>query len=407
MRAWLKRIVARMPEVRSMRAFDYWHNRFAPIAAGGYMGPDSASGHAVALRCIQLISENLAMVPCRLYERAGDGGRAPADGHPLYDVLQHQFNEEMTAFDGREFLIASILVHGNAYARIERDSRSQVTGLYPYPATSVAVDRRPSGRILYTASKPNGSADRLLDGEMLHLRYRRAGDGLLGLSPITLAQQTFRVAVAQQSQAVAQAENAFRPAGALVFPQQVNAELLERTKEAFAEKVIGAAKANEIIVLDAGMEWKPFNISAKDAEFLESRKLSNLDVARIFGVPPTAAGIPDHATYSNVEQESTALVARCLSPMARRLEQQMMADLLSRDARRSLFVEHDLQGLLRGDQKARYESYAIGRQGGWLSQNEIRAWENMPRIDAGDEYLSPLNMAPVGGRQPVGGPPNA
>lgn len=399
MKAWLKRIVSRRPELRSLRTFDYWNNRSAAIATGGYTGPDAASGHAVAARCIALISENLAMVPCRLYRRDGDGGRAPADAHPLYDVLHHQFNDQMTAFDGREFLIASILVHGNAYARIERDGRGQVTALYPYAAPSVAVDRRPSGRILYSASNADGTVDRLLDGEMLHLRYRRSGDGLLGLSPIGLAQQTFRVAVAQQTQAVAQAENAFAPAGALVFPGQLRDEAMLKAKTYFTERVIGATRANEIIVLDAGAEWKPFTVSSRDAEFLESRKLSNLDVARIFGVPPTAAGIPDHATYSNVEQESTALVARCLSPMARRIEQQLMSDLLSRDARRELFVEHDLQGLLRGDQKARYESYNIGRQGGWLSPNEIRAWENMPLIDGGDEYLSPLNMAPVGGRE--------
>jgi HK97 family phage portal protein len=125
-------------------------------------------------------------------------------------------------------------------------------------------------------------------------------------------------------------------------------------------------------------------------------------VARIFGVPPTAAGIPDNATYSNVTQESIALVARCLAPMARRLEQAMMADLLTEEGRRTYLVEHDLQGLLRGDQSARFTAYQIGRQGGWLSANEIRGWENLSPIDGGDEYLSPLNMTAVGGRPSEG-----
>jgi phage portal protein BeeE len=86
--------------------------------------------------------------------------------------------------------------------------------------------------------------------------------------------------------------------------------------------------------------------------------------------------------------------------MARRIEQAMMASLLSEEGRRSYFVEHDLQGLLRGDQTARFQAYQIGRQGGWLSANEVRGWENLPSIDGGDEYLSPLNMTPVGDRQP-------
>jgi HK97 family phage portal protein len=396
---WLNRILgtARELRARSLKTFDYWDNKF--VAAGGFLSPESASGHAVALRCIQTIAENLAMVPLRLYRRTDDGGRTPAAAHPLYAVLHERFNDHLTAFEGRELMAASLLIHGNAYARIERDDRGRVTALFPYAAPNVSVERRPSGRIRYTATRPEGATDILLDGEMLHLRYRRASDGLRGLSPIELARATFRTAIAQQTTAEAQAVNAFRPAGMLVFPKPVTQEALTLAKSDFTAKVIGAARANEIIVMDGGLEWKPFSMPAKDMEFLESRKLSNLDIARIFGVPPTAAGIPDNATYSNVEQESRALVARCLAPMARRIEQAMMADLLSEEGRRIYFVEHDLQGLLRGDQSARFQAYQIGRNGGWLSPNEIRAWENLPPIDGGNEYLSPLNMTSVGDRQ--------
>jgi HK97 family phage portal protein len=393
----LNRILGRVRELRSasLKSFDYWNNKFVRLEGFGHVSPDAASGHAVALRCIQTIGENLSMVPCRLYRRAEKGGRTPASDHPLYDVLHDQFHEGLTAFDGREFLIASVLIHGNGYARIERNAAGQVTALYPYPAGSVSYERRPSGRIRYTAHRPEGGTDILLDGEMLHLRYRRAADGIAGLSPITMARATFAMALAQQTTAEAQAVNAFRPAGMLVFPQAVAPAALEASKTRFKDLVLGAAKANEIVVMDGGLEWKPFTLPAKDMEFLESRKLSNLDIARIFGCPPTAVGIPDNATYSNVEQESRALVVRCLAPMARRIEQELMLDLLSSEGRRALFIEHDLQGLLRGDQTARYQAYQIGRQNGWLSANEIRAWENMDEIDGGDEYLSPLNMRPA------------
>ncbi len=155
-----------------------------------------------------------------------------------------------------------------------------------------------------------------------------------------------------------------------------------------------------MIVLDGGTEWKSFSFSSKDAEFLDSRKLTNLDICRIWGVPPTAAGITDDATYSNSDQESRALVVRCLAPMAKRLEQAMNAALLTTESRKSLFVEHDLAGLLRGDMKERYESYRVGREWGWLCPNEIRGWENLPAIEGGDEYLSPLNMTILGDRAP-------
>lgn len=144
--------------------------------------------------------------------------------------------------------------------------------------------------------------------------------------------------------------------------------------------------------MDGGTEWKSFSFSSKDAEFLDSRKLANLDICRIWGVPPTVVGITDNATYSNSDQESRALVVRCLAPMAKRIEQAMNAALLTAESRKTLFIEHDLAGLLRGDMKARYESYRIGREWGWLNANEIRSWENLEQVEGGDEYLSPLNM---------------
>lgn len=85
--------------------------------------------------------------------------------------------------------------------------------------------------------------------------------------------------------------------------------------------------------------------------------------------------------------------------MARRVEQAMNAALLTPESRKSLFIEHDLAGLMRGDMQGRFEAYRVGRQWGWLSSNEIRGWENLPEIDGGDIYLEPLNMVPIGERE--------
>jgi phage portal protein BeeE len=84
--------------------------------------------------------------------------------------------------------------------------------------------------------------------------------------------------------------------------------------------------------------------------------------------------------------------------MAKRIEQALNSALLPETSRKTLFIEHDLAGLMRGDIEGRYRAYLLGRQWGWLSPNEIRGWENLPEIDGGDEYLSPLNMTVLGER---------
>jgi HK97 family phage portal protein len=360
---------------------------------GGYVNPDRASGHAVAARCISVIAENSAAVPLKVYRTTDNGGRDSATDQPLYAVLHHQMNPGLTAFEGREWLVACVLVHGNAYARIERNGGGQVIALYPYQPGDVAVERMPSGRLRYKISKPNGGTETLLQEEILHLRYRTR-DGVMGLSPIQIAAATFGLALAQQDQAGAQVQNSFRPAGALVFPGNLGNKDVIIAK--FRERFVGALKNNEVMILDGGAKFETFQIPNKDSEFLDSRKLSNLDVCRVYGVPPSVAGITDDATYSNIGEESRALVVRCLAPWAKRIEQAMNVALLTPESRKTYFIEHDLAGLLRGDLKTRYEAYAIGRNGGWLSPNEIRGWENLSEIDGGESYLEPLNMKRLG-----------
>lgn len=366
---------------------------------GSYVDTERASGLSTAHACISIVSQALAAVPLRLYRRTANGGRDKATDHPLYGVLHDMANASQTAFEAREMLIVSLLVTGNAYAVLEWNGRGQVTALTPLDPGSVAVERLESGRLRYRVSSRTGGVRIYLQDEILHLRYRLGRDGVMGLSPIQLARETFNLALTQQDTAGRQAAKSFRPEGALVFPNMLPQEKKDAALEKLRTKIEAQTTTSGVLVLDGGAEWRSFSLSAKDAEFLDSRKLTNLDICRVFGVPPTVAGITDNATYSNTDQESRALVVRCLAPMARRIEQAMNAAMLPPEARKTLFVEHDLAGLLRGDLKARYEAYRIGREWGWLSPNEIRGWENMPEIDGGDEYLSPLNMTPIQDRQ--------
>lgn len=356
---------------------------------------EKASGHAVAHRCISVIAENLASVPLKIYRKTDNGGREAASDHPLYGVLHDQTSPHLTAFEAREWLLASALTYGNAYAKIERNGRGQVVALHPLIAGSVSVERLASGRLRYKVALANGGTETLLQDEVLHVRYRTR-DGILGLSPIQIASAAFGLAIAQQDQAGTAAENAFRPAGALVFPDKLKSDGKTDIIAKFKERFVGQLKANEVMVLDGGAKFETFQFNSKDSEFLESRKLSNLDVCRVYGVPPSVAGITDDATYSNIGEESRALVVRCLAPWARRVEQSMNLALLSAESRKTLFIEHDLAGLLRGDLKSRYDAYRVGREGGWLSSNEIRRLENLSEIPGGDTYLEPLNMQRLG-----------
>jgi HK97 family phage portal protein len=382
-------------ETRAVSSSDPFLGEFLGARWQARADIEKASGHAVAHRCISLISEQLAGVPLKVYRKEPDGGRVAASDHSLYSVLQDSFSPLLTAFEGREWLLVSALMYGNAYARIERNGRSQIVALHPLRSPSVTVERLKSGRLRYKVAQDNGGTETYTQDEILHVRYRTS-DGVLGQSPIQIASAAFGLAIAQQDQAGAAAENAFRPAGALVFPDKLSGPGKEGAIEKFKNRFVGQLKANEVMVLDGGADFKTFQFSAKDSEFLESRKLSNLDVCRVWGVPPSAVGITDDATYSNIGEESRALVNRVLAPWAKRFESVYNAVLLSPEARKTHYIEHDLSGLLRGDLATRYEAYRVGREAGFLSVDEIRGFENMSKVPGGDTYMQPLNMAPLG-----------
>lgn len=352
------------------------------------------SASSVAARCVALRSELLASVPLFVYRRSADGGRKRADDLELTRVLHDDFNDSLTAFEGRELMVRSLDLTGNAYARIERGGDGQVVALHPLLASLVAAERLPTGRVRYQVSEPAGGVTTLLQEEVLHVRGPTR-DGVTGLSPLQIVRENLGLMLAQAQAASGLARQGLRSSGFLEAGQVLNPE--DRVKlEKIMAGYMGSHNAGSLMILEGGMTYKPLSWSPEDAELLASRKLSNEDAARAFGVPPTSVGITDKATYSNVEQESTMLVRNCLSPLAERVEAALMRCLLSREARRTVYIEHDLTGLLRGDTAARFEAYRVGREWGWLSPNDIRRSENLPPIDDGDVYSSPMNMAALG-----------
>lgn len=358
--------------------------------------PDALlSNSAVAVRCVNLRSEMLASVGLFVFRRTADGGRERADDLALYPVLHDIMNPQMTAYEGREFLIRSLDLHGNAFARIERDTRGAVVALYPLAPGIVTVEKLASGRLRYRVSEPAGGVTILLQEEVLHIRGP-SRDGMMGVSAIQFGRGAMGLRISQAETASALVENGLRPSGVMSYDERIDATARTKIREAVSERLQGSANAGQLLIMDGGAKYTPLAWSAEDAEFLASQKLSNEDVARLFGVPPTSVGITDKATYSNTEQEARSLVANCLGPLASRVESAMLRCLLTDESRRTLYIEHDLAALLKGDVQARFEAYRIGREIGVFSPNDIRRRENETPITGGDVYHQPANWTPLG-----------
>ena len=179
-------------------------------------------GISAVYACVSAISETVASLPLILFKRDGED-RTRASEHPLYRVLHDQANEHQTALEFRELMQANVLLRGNAYARIEFDSAGQVSALWPINPDRVSVIRN-GDKLVYEYTDSDGKLIRLLSHEVLHLRHRIGGDGVLGVSPIQAARGVIDLAQAEQDHGAGTFANGTRLSGVLKFPGMLKPE---------------------------------------------------------------------------------------------------------------------------------------------------------------------------------------
>lgn len=386
-------------------------NRTAGSAYTFYMG-GTTSGKAVTERsamqmtavysCVRILAEAVAGLPLHLYKYNEDGGKEKAIDHPLYRLLHDEPNPEMSSFVFRETLMTHLLLWGNAYAQVIRNGKNEVVALYPLMPNKMSVDRDENGRLYYTyyrgsdeAIKNKDFAVTLQPSDVLHIPGL-GFDGLVGYSPIAMAKNAIGMAIACEEYGAKFFANGAAPGGVLEHPGTIKDP--QRVRESWQSTFGGSGNANKIAVLEEGMKYTPIGISPEQAQFLETRKFQINEIARIFRVPPHMVGDLEKSSFSNIEQQSLEFVKYTLDPWVIRWEQSIQRALLSHDEKAVYFAKFNLEGLLRGDYQSRMNGYAIGRQNGWMSANDIRELENLDRIPAeegGDLYLINGNMLPL------------
>jgi len=386
-------------------------NRTAGSAYTFYMGGTTA-GKTVTERsamqmtavysCVRILAEAVAGLPLHLYKYTDGGGKEKALNHPLYRLLHDEPNPEMSSFVFRETLMTHLLLWGNAYAQVIRNGKGEVIALYPLMPNKMSVDRDENGRLYYTyyrgsdeAIKNKDFAVTLQPSDVLHIPGL-GFDGLVGYSPIAMAKNAIGMAIACEEYGAKFFANGAAPGGVLEHPGTIKDP--QRVRESWQSTFGGSGNANKIAVLEEGMKYTPIGISPEQAQFLETRKFQINEIARIFRVPPHMVGDLEKSSFSNIEQQSLEFVKYTLDPWVIRWEQSIQRALLSQGEKAEYFVKFNLEGLLRGDYQSRMNGYAIGRQNGWMSANDIRELENLDRIPAeegGDLYLINGNMLPM------------
>ncbi len=368
--------------------------------SGKAVTPDSAMQLATAWACTRLNARTIGFLPRKLYlGQKGSSVRTPIVDHDLYRILHDSPNADQTAMEFWEGQGTAINLRGDAFAEKNFGAFSgKLVGLTPLPVDDVKVYRDDNGSRRYRVTGYGSVQSDMGEDRVFHLRGFGAG-GLTGLSPIDFGRQTLGASLAADETAARTFLSGLQLAGFIEMEVGVKLKAGQRDEIVdMFDKFAASARPGKFMPLDPGMRFAPLGMKPADAQLLETRAFNVEEICRWFGVPPILIG---HASAgqtmwgSGVEQIMLAWLALSLGAELERIEQAIEKQLLLPEEKGKLFVEHNVDALLRSDSAGRAALMSVQAQNGLRTRDELRAVDNMPPMAGGDVLTVQSNLVPL------------
>lgn len=359
---------------------------------------ESAMRYSAVFACCRVLAETFASCPAQEFKRLENGDRSHTNETGLYDILHNAPNDEMTPFGFAEMGMYELNLSGNFVCRrvVSKYGKS-LQALYPLHHGSLQIGRnKDTGTLEYTVKNTSGAAP-YGRGDVFHVAGPSL-NGITGMSPLECAAGAIRLGLTYETFGVNYFQNGAAPSGIFKHPGKLKDDAYLRLKEDLKANYRSMLVKGTPILAEDGLDYIPFSLNMVDAQLLESKRFQVEDICRIYRVPLHLVQDLSRATNNNIEHQSLEFVMYTMLPWFRRFEAAINGQLLTAQQRKAgYYIEFNMAGLLRGDAKSMAESFATGRQWGWLNVNEIRRLLNMNGIGPeGDIYLQPSNMITAG-----------
>jgi HK97 family phage portal protein len=372
--------------------------------AGVTVDPESAIRMSTVYSCVRLLADTISSLPVGAYVRRGRSRLPYATVYGDQPAWIAKPNRETTRLEFYEQIVSSFKLEGNAYILIVRNDQGDVEELYVVDPRNVRIERlAPNEPLVYFVKIKDSQGiyeQRLSDKDILHIPDFRLPGQRYGLSPIAACRTTIGSAMAADTYAASYFGNAANPGGVIEVPGELTQEQAGDIGRDWNITHTGPYRAGKIGILSGGASFKPLTINAQDAQLLDTRRFSVEEIARIFRVPLALLGHPvaGAMSFASVEAQNLSFVQYSLRPILERIEQSLSTLLPETDG----FIRFNLDALLRGTTNERYDAYTKGLREGFLSLNDVHAYEDMSPIADGDQYRVPLQNIDASDAKDVG-----
>jgi HK97 family phage portal protein len=324
---------------------------------------------------IKVISETMAQMDLEVIEKIGKYSKANTS-HKNYWLLHAEPSPLYNRFEWIQSMFVWALSWGNGYSKIVRDRFANAIELKLLPSNEVIPKVTERGK-LYYEWQHDGGIEIIMADDMIHLK-NMGTNGLVGLSTAMIHRETLTSSLAKIQQEKSFYENGAKASGVLMTPGTMGTNERKNLTDSFQKATEGAANRFKTIILEEGVKYQQLTIPQNDAQFLESKKFDQTEIAGWFRVPPHMIGNLQDANYSNMEAQDRSFAKNCIVPWAIRFQQELDRKLFFEGERGKFQTQFNLDDLIKGDIKTRYEVYNAAVNSGILKPTEPREAEGWP-----------------------------
>jgi HK97 family phage portal protein len=336
---------------------------------------EKALGVGAYYSCLKVLGETMASMDLEVVEKVGKATRANTS-HPNYWLLHAQPSPDVNRFEWVFAMVVWAASWGNGYSRIKRDRFANAIELELLPSYEVTPKKTERGKLYYEWNH-DGKTEIVMSDDMIHLK-NFSTNGILGLSTAQIQRETLANSIAKNQHEGAFYTNGAKASGVLMTPGNLGEKEKENVKSSFNKATEGSKNRFKTIVLEEGVKYQQLTIPQSDAQFLESKKFDRSDIAGWFRMPPHKIGILDDANYSNIDSQERSFAKDVAVPWAIRFQQEIDKKLFFQSERGKFMSQFNLDDLIKGDIKTRYEVYNQAVQTGILKPSEPREAEGWP-----------------------------
>jgi HK97 family phage portal protein len=366
-----------------------------PTSSGEVVSIDTAMQIDSVWACVRLIAGTISTLPMFLFKRDAEGYGIEARDHPLFYLLHDQANAEMTAVTFWDAMVACLMLWGNCYAMIDRRGDGEISAMTPMRPDRLTIHRNPDGSLTYRYTWM-GIVYVLDDSQVFHVKGFSL-DGYQGISPIGQAREQLGLALAADRSAASMFRNGMRPSMVFTAPNYMTKSQRAEYDEEFREKFVGSINAGKVPLLEGGWKLETLSMNPDDAQLLATRAFSIETICRWYGIQPVMIGHMEKSTAwgTGLEQMNLWFLTYTLRPLLKAIEQEISRSLLKPTERRQYYAEFNVEGLLRADSAGRANMMKVQAENGLRTRNELRALDNMPPMDGGDDLTVAVNLMPA------------